>query len=187
MILYAMPRATPALAAVAVIVAAIAFAGCAAPVAAPVPLPVPEALRPDATLHAVLNVGATGVQIYECRPGAGGAAPAWAFVAPEAVLLDERGQALGSHGAGPFWLANDGSRVVGSVAARADAPVPGAIPWLLLSTRSTGSAGVFSPVAAIQRINTVGGTAPAGGCDALALGQQARVPYRADYRLFAAR
>jgi hypothetical protein len=185
MILYAMPRATPALATAAVIAAGLvaALAGCAARPAAPTP----ATLEPAATLKPLMSVGATGVQIYECRPGASGAAPAWAFVAPEAVLLDGRGQSLGSHGAGPFWLANDGSRVVGSVRARADAPVAGAVPWLLLEARSTGVAGVFSGVSAIQRINTVGGIAPADGCDALTLGRQVRVPYQADYRLFAAR
>jgi hypothetical protein len=78
----------------------------------------------------------------------------------------------------------DGSRVVGSLRARADAPASGAIPWLLLSTQSTGAPGVLSAVSFIQRVNTEGGMAPAEGCGAASIGRQTRVGYRADYRLF---
>lgn len=75
----------------------------------------------------------------------------------------------GTHGAGPFWQALDGSKVNGSVKARADAPAgtgsAGAIPWLLLATESTGGRGKLAPVTHIQRINTAGGLAPSNGCD----------------------
>lgn len=145
---------------------------------------VPANLNPGAQTRALATVAATGVQIYECRAEAGASAPSWAFVAPEAELFDRQGRSIGTHGAGPFWMGHDGSRVVGSVSARADAPTAGSIPWLLLATRSTGGAGVFSPVTHIQRTHTEGGAAPAGGCEARTLGQRLRVPYRADYRLF---
>lgn len=144
----------------------------------------PTALDPGRSVRALTTVSATGVQVYECRAGTGTAAPAWAFVAPEADLFDERGQTMGRHGAGPYWQGLDGSRVVGTVRARSDAPEPGAVPWLLLATRSTGPAGVLSPVIFIQRLHTEGGVAPAGGCDAASIGRLARVGYRADYRLF---
>ena len=68
--------------------------------------------------------------------------------------------------------------------ARADAPVAGAIPWLLLRTRSTGGPGAFERVTSIQRLNTEAGAAPASGCTPGSIGAQARVPYRADYRLY---
>ena len=43
-------------------------------------------------------------------------------------------------------------------------------------------------MSSIQRINTVGGVAPAQGCAGAAdVGQQARVPYTADYVYFAAK
>lgn len=145
---------------------------------------VPAALDPGPTVRALATVSATGVQIYACRDAGGGAGAAWAFVAPEAPLFDERGRLMGSHGAGPHWLGLDGSRVMGSVRARADAPTGGAIPWLLLSTQSAGAPGVLNAVTFIQRLNTVGGIAPADGCDAQSLGKQARVGYSADYRLF---
>jgi hypothetical protein len=81
----------------------------------------------------------------------------------------------------------DGSKIVGKVKGRADAPAAGAIPWLLLGTTSEGSGGQLAPVRSIQRVNTVGGVAPAQGCSSHAdVGQQARVPYTADYIYFAA-
>jgi hypothetical protein len=71
------------------------------------------------------------------------------------------------------------------VKARADAPQAGAIPWLLLTTTSQGGAGVLAAVTSIQRVQTVGGTAPASGCAAPAdLGKEARVPYTAQYLYF---
>lgn len=146
--------------------------------------PVPDTLRPQADLRALTTLSATGVQIYECRHGTADAPPTWAFVAPEAELFDAQGQRVGSHGAGPFWADDDGSRIVGSVLARADAPRADAIPWLLLATRSAAGTGRLSAVTQVQRIRTAGGLAPASGCTAQTLGQQTRVPYRADYRLF---
>lgn len=145
---------------------------------------VPAALNPGNSVRALMTISATGVQIYECRIASGSAAAAWAFVAPEAQLFDERGRPMGSHGAGPYWLGLDGSRVVGAVRARADAPASGAIPWLLLTTQNVGAPGVLSAVSFIQRVNTEGGIAPVNGCDAQSIGRQVRVGYRADYRLF---
>lgn len=163
--------------------AALALAACAGIA----PMTVPDQLAPSARERLAMMVAARGVQIYECRadPKAGGA-PQWAFVAPEAELVDARGRPVGTHGAGPYWEAADGSRVIGKVRARADAPTPDAIPWLLLGTESTGKPGVFSTISSIQRINTVGGLAPAAGCSAETLGRQARVGYQADYRFFSA-
>lgn len=159
--------------------AALAAAALAAACAAPQRVPAELAPAPGESLVRV--VPAYGVQIYECRAGAD-ARLEWAFVAPHADLFDDQGRKLGTHGAGPFWQANDGSRVVGSVAARAAAPTPGAIPWLLLKTRPSGAPGEFSRVSSIQRINTVGGVAPSTPCTHT--GATAQVPYRADYRFF---
>jgi len=159
-----------------------ALAACAG---APTPdVIVPAALEPGRSVRALTTVSATGVQIYECRGASASTTPAWVFVAPEAQLFDERGRSMGSHGAGPYWMGLDGSRVVGSVRARADAPARGAIPWLLISTHSAGAPGVLSAVSFIQRVNTEGGIAPAEGCNAASIGRQTRVGYRADYRFF---
>jgi hypothetical protein len=162
------------------------LAGCATGPAAPTS--VPAALEPAGKQSLAMVLPATGVQIYECRAAANRpGAYEWAFVAPDAELFDQAGKRIGRHYAGPHWEAADGSRVVASVAARADAPRTDAIPWLLLTARSVGPEGAFSKVTSIQRTNTVGGLAPSEGCSAAAAGAIARVDYRADYRLFTAR
>ena len=160
---------------------ALALAACATQPA----LNIPPALEPAAGESLAMVVGAKGVQIYECRARKDvGAGYEWAFVAPEADLFDATGQPIGTHGAGPFWQASDGSRVVGKLKARSDAPAAGTIPWLLLTTESTGPGGAFARVTSIQRVNTAGGAAPATPCTPEASGQKARIQYTADYRLF---
>lgn len=151
------------------------------------PVQVPATLQPAAGEALALTVPARGVQVYECRARKDGAGFEWAFVAPDAELFDAHSRSIGHHGAGPFWQSNDGSRVVGTVKARADAPAANAIPWLLLTTKSTGPAGAFSAVTSIQRVNTAGGVVPAAPCDAGLTGTTVRVPYTADYLFYTAR
>jgi hypothetical protein len=161
--------------------------GCAA-LQGPEPAPeVPARLRPGANEKLALVVPARGVQVYECRLKADASGYEWVLVAPEADLYDERGRRIGRHYVGPHWEAEDGSRIAGTVKARADAPAAGAIPWLLLQARSEGGAGAFSRVSSVQRIHTVGGVAPTAGCSAARAGASARVPYTADYVLFGPR
>ena len=159
-------------------------AACASP-QPPTMVKVPDALRPGANESLAMIVSARGVQIYECRArrDAGGGYE-WAFVAPEADLFDARGNRVGRHYAGPHWESSDGSKILGTLKERADAPVPDAIPWLLLTAKSVGSEGSFSKVTSIQRVNTVGGVAPKGGCSQAAAGTLARINYTADYYFF---
>ena len=65
----------------------------------------------------LITLAAHGVQVYECRAAAG-AAPAWAFVGPEAYLFDPGGLRIGRHGAGPSWQHEDGSGFSGTVRSR---------------------------------------------------------------------
>jgi hypothetical protein len=158
-------------------------AGCAS-VPAPV-ASIPANLAPSANERLLVTVPATGVQIYECRAVKDKAGQfEWSFVAPEADLFDRSGAKIGKHYAGPHWEASDGSRVVASVSERAPAPSAGAIPWLLLAAKAAGPDGRFAKVSSIQRVNTVGGIAPATGCSQASLGAKARVDYKADYHLF---
>ena len=146
---------------------------------------VPDRLNARSDESLAMVVSARGVQIYECRAKRGEPAGfEWAFVAPEAELYDARGSRIGRHYAGPNWEANDGSRVEGAMKERVDAPVGSAIPWLLLTARSVGAQGAFSKVTSIQRVNTVGGVAPSGGCTESAKGKRARVSYTADYYFY---
>ena len=172
----------------AVLLPVLLIAGCASPHAPMSAVKVPDQLRPGASESLAMIVPAKGVQIYECRARkdqAGGYE--WAFVAPEADLFDVRGDRIGRHYAGPHWESTDGSKVLGTVKERADAPVADAIPWLLLAVRSVGPAGSFSKVTSIQRLNTVGGAAPKAGCSRAAAGTLARINYTADYYFFTAR
>lgn len=155
------------------IVAIAALAGCASSVS------VPDSLKPAAGESLALVVPAKGDQIYECRAGK------WAFVAPEAELFNRAGKKIGRHYAGPHWESLDGSRIVGAVKARADAPRAGDIPWLLLSAKSVGAEGAFSKVTSIQRVTTMGGSAPIEPCSQD--GRRVRVPYTADYYFFTAK
>lgn len=146
---------------------------------------VPDTLKPGANESLSMIVPAEGVQIYECRARKDAFdAFEWVFVAPDANLFDARGKTIGQHGAGPYWQANDGSRIVGTLKQRADAPIASAIPWLLLNAKSNGSEGFFSNVTSVQRVNTVGGIAPAGNCARESAGATAHIPYTADYRFF---
>lgn len=155
---------------------------------APTPaVKVPDRLKPAANESLAMIVPAKGVQIYECRARKDQAgAYEWVFVAPEATLFDAHGNRIGRHDAGPHWESTDGSKILGAMKERADAPTAGAIPWLLLSAKSVGPEGAFSKVTSIQRVNTVGGVAPTTDCAQATIGRSARIGYTADYYFFVA-
>ena len=141
-------------------------------------LPAPIAVPRDSEL--LFTAHARGVQIYVCRP------EGWVLKAPEALLYDQQGTAIGKHFAGPTWQHNDGSQITGKLAAKVDAPDPTAIPWLLVNVSSYSGQGIFSRVASIQRINTAGGLPPASPCDESSLGTEHKSAYSADYCFYAA-
>ena len=142
------------------------------------------AVIPDARAAAppVTVLLGTGVQIYECAQSDAGYA--WRLKAPDAVLTDTAGRTVGHHFAGPSWQADDGSTVVGAVAATGGPPQPGTIPWLVLRARSHAGSGVMADVSFIVRSATSGGTAPATGCDAAHANAETRVGYSATYSFF---
>ena len=145
---------------------------------------VPDSLKAPAGEEVILVGHGTGVQIYVCQAGADQKF-GWVFKAPEAELTDASGKKIIHHSAGPTWKHIDGSEVVGKVAAKADAPKPDAIPWLLLTATSHAGVGILSRVTSIQRIHTEGGLAPnANACDASANGKESRSAYSADYYFY---
>jgi hypothetical protein len=149
---------------------------------------VPAALAAPAGATVKVHGHAIGAQIYTCTltSAADGGAPsaAWVLKAPQAILYDSTGTQLGTHGAGPSWTALDGSTANGVKAAQVDAPQSDAITWLLLRISSTSGTGVFSDITYVQRLNTVGGKAPATGCDSTTAGMDLPVSYSADYYLY---
>jgi Protein of unknown function (DUF3455) len=146
---------------------------------------VPDGLRPPAGEVLALAAHGSGVQIYECKAAKEGTEQfSWTLKAPEAELKDVSGKPLGKHYAGPTWEAADGSKVVGEVVAKRDAPDASAIPWLLLRAKSTSGNGIFAVIKSIQRVQTIGGAPPAHGCDSSQSGKESRVPYSAVYRFY---
>jgi len=155
---------------------------------APTAADVPAKLKPGANEALAMIIPAKGVQIYECRAKKDRADQyEWTFVAPEADLFDARGAKIGKHYAGPHWEAADGSKILGTVKERADAPRSDAIPWLLLTSKPDGGSGSFSKVTSVQRLNTVGGVAPGDACSQRNAGAVGRVSYTADYYFFTAK
>lgn len=114
--------------------------------------------------------------------------PTDAPVPKPACTLSEDGKALYC----PTWQSSfDSSAVWGSKLAsvtagsEASCPTVGAIPCLLLravaNRPGTFDEGLFARTTFIQRLNTVGGSAPAGSCK---VGAVELVPYSADYTFF---
>lgn len=170
----------PRISACAALLGTTLLAACALPGAQ-----VPDKLKAPAGEEVSLIAYAQGVQIYECQAGTANPAQfTWAFKAPEATLADRAGKTLGKHYAGPTWELNDGSKVVGATQASDPGPDANAIPWLLLTAKS--SSGAFSRTRSIQRVQTVAGKAPAS-CTAVQAGTQLRVPYQAIYYFYSAR
>ena len=158
-------------------IAAAAMAALPSAAAAAVPAPdVPGDIAVTGAEKPYLAAHALGVQIYGCRSGA------WALVAPRATLYGDNGKVVATHFGGPTWQARDGSSVVGRRVNGVTVDA-GAIQWLLLSraSSSVGSDGDrLAGTTHIQRINTVGGLAPAAA-ECVTEGAQAEVPYEADY------
>ncbi len=176
----ALPRPFAAMLAAPLVLAIVAAAGAAPVKKCRLPdldecsnLEVPEGHRLSSQLYA------EGVQIYRWDGSA------WIFVAPEALLFADDGGhgVVGIHYAGPTWESLSGSLTVGAVLERCT-PDPDAIPWLLLRAVVSEGPGPFHQVTFIQRVNTVGGKAPAH--PGSSPGELARVPYAADYNFYRA-
>ncbi|AVH62278.1 hypothetical protein CDG77_17425 [Nostoc sp. 'Peltigera membranacea cyanobiont' 213] len=146
---------------------------------------IPDSIKVPNGEQLLLKASAKGSQIYICKLKSESPEQyEWTLKAPDAVLLNEQGQDLGKHYAGPTWEAKDGSKVVGKLKSKADAPQEDAIPWLLLEAQSHQGNGIFRQVNWIQRINTVGGKAPVKGCDKSSQNQEIPVNYTADYLFY---
>ncbi|MEH1866707.1 MAG: DUF3455 domain-containing protein [Nostoc sp.] len=147
--------------------------------------PIPDSIKVPNGEQLLLKASAKGSQIYICKPKSESPEQyEWTLKSPDAVLLNEQGQDLGKHYAGPTWEAKDGSKVVGKLKSKVNAPQDDAIPWLLLEAQSHEGNGIFRQVNWIQRINTVGGKAPVEGCDKSSENREISVNYTADYLFY---
>jgi hypothetical protein len=167
------------------------------------PPSVPANIQVSAEYDAVLVGHAVGTQNYVCLPAASIGRVAWTLFTPQATLFDDQHEQLLTHFFSPnpdeggivraTWQdSRDTSTVWGRVTASSSDPAfvaAGAIPWLLIQVVGdqagpTGGEAV-SATAFIQRVNTVGGTAPSTGCARPTdIGKRVFVPYTADYYFF---
>lgn len=164
--------------------ALLGLAACGTPAAEPAvapvaatEVPVAAAVQVPAGNKLVGKYQATGVQTYSCTGNA------WKGLEPAATLVDKDGKPIILHSRGPVWVSTvDGSAVEAAPVDGAKNDVKGAVPELLLKTKTVRGDGLFGKVNYIQRLATEGGVAPSGGCTA---GAQISVPYQALYTFFA--
>ncbi len=168
------------------------------------PPPVPGDIVAPADTKLFRTEHAEGTQNYMCLPSA--TAPsgyAWVLTGPQATLFNAQGRQGLTHFLSPnpeeggipraTWQdSHDTSSVWAALFETSDDPAyvdPDAIPWLLLQVKGamSGPKGGerIGRARWIQRLNTVGGKAPATGCAAAGdIGKRAFVPYSADYLFY---
>jgi hypothetical protein len=159
---------------------------------------VPSNLEVPEGNTAFLTAHARGTQNYVCLLKSGGFA--WTFYGPQATLFDDSGNQLITHFLSanaaengtprPTWQDSSDTSLAWAAAIQASTDsnfvAPGAIPWLLLQVVGTEYGTTLgdklTSTTYIQRVNTLGGVAPADGCSLAAdVGRKALVPYTADY------
>jgi hypothetical protein len=163
------------------------------PPAVPGTIAVAAGYKPFLIGHAV------GTQNYICAPDLVNGGVKWLFIGPQATVFDADGIQMLTHyqSENPLepdvidatWQhSHDTSAVWGRKIRGSVDPAfvrPDAIEWLLLGRTATriGPDGGDKMMAAvfIQRVNTVGGKAPAAGCDDSKVNTRKLVPYEADY------
>ena len=141
------------------------------------PLGLFSRIKTPSEVEPVLELAATGFQIFRCEPDKDGSH--WVFRLPEADLKDARGQIVGHHGANYSFEHVDGSRLIGTIVGYDSAPSDDSLRWLLLRTQSYGQ-GEFDKMTYVQRVDTSGGMPPAQ-CSAEQANQILRVPFSAKF------
>ncbi len=134
----------------------------------------PASVEPPAGTQLLLEAAGEGSQVYTCTDGH------WTLKAPEAKLLDDHGQVIGTHFAGPTWRLADGSEIKGKAIASRPAADPSSVPWLLIQAVPDSGSGKLANVVYIRRTETHGGAAPTNGCDS----GEDRVSYTAKYSFY---
>jgi len=151
------------------------------------PSVLPAAVQVPAGHRIVMETVGKGRITYECRAKVNTAGEhEWFFVGPDATLTDRRGRTVGRYFGPPAtWESSDGSRVTATQVAVAPAAA-GSIPLQLVKANPALGQGAMNGISYIQRVNTVGGVAPAMACTASNLGARQIVDYQADYILYKA-
>lgn len=164
--------------------------------------PIAPGLEVEAGNEPFLLGRGVGTQNYVCAPCDPTKANcplgvAFTLFTPQATLFNDQGEQLITHFSSPnpveggtvrvSWQDSRDTSAVWAKAVKAITFRTDSIPWVLLNVKDTGTqAGPtgdrMTKTTFIQRVNTVGGLAPAVGCLSTAdLGHQAFIPYTADY------
>jgi len=127
---------------------------------------------------------ANGVHVYECRaaPGRSGGY-AWTFTNPDATLF-EGSRSIGTQSAPNLWESSSDRSSVSAVVQATQPAGDANLPWTSMRAQSASETGLFSGVTRVQRVNTVGGVAPASGCSEDSVGSEVRVQFSADYYFY---
>jgi acetyl esterase/lipase len=139
--------------------------------------PAAVSVEPPSSVTLLLAAAGAGSQVYTCTDGH------WTLKAPDAKLLDQHGQMIGTHFAGPTWRLTDGSEVKGKMIASRPASDGTSVPSLLLQAVPGSGTGKLANVTYIGRTETHGGAADTKPCAS----GEARVPYTANYSFYVAR
>ena len=163
---------------------------------------VPPGLDVEAGNEVFLLGRGVGTQNYVCAPcdPTNQNCPlgvAFTLFTPQATLFNDQGEQLITHFSSPnpdeggairvSWQDSRDTSSVWAKLVKAAIVRSDSIPWVLLNVKDTGTqAGPtgdrLTKTTFMQRVNTVGGLAPAVGCLSSAdLGHQAFIPYTADY------
>ena len=152
---------------------------------------VPVSVQVPAGSKLLLRAQGRGVQVYTCQSSAADTTQyIWVLLEAKALLYagaEYGGKTLRHYFNAkhhPVWETEDGSSVEGTKLQQADAPDPGAIPWLLLKASSSSGTGPIVSTVFIQRINTRGGKAPGGRADVRQKGEKIEVAYTAEYLFY---
>jgi hypothetical protein len=158
---------------------------------------IPDAIQVPDGNKAFLVGHAVGTQNYICQESATSqSGVAWVLFGPQATLFDGHDEQIMTHflspnpGEGdmprPTWQHSRDTSRVWAMAARPPFAVPEAIPWLLLEVAGAQDlprgGDRLKKTTYIHRVNTVGGVAPAEGCELpTQINNRMFVPYEADY------
>jgi Protein of unknown function (DUF3455) len=158
-------------------------------------IPADIAVPDDAVLFLVGH--GFGTQNYVCLPS--GTGFAFSLFTPEATLFNDGSQQLITHFFSPnpeenntiraTWENSHDSSMVWAAAVKQVIVREDSVAWVRLDVKGAAEGPTggrkLTPAKFIQRINTLGGNAPATGCSSLAdVGTKAFVPYAADYLFY---
>lgn len=147
----------------------------------------PAAVQVPAGNKVALETVGMGEITYQCNAKKDAADQfEWVFAGPDAKLNDRSGKQVGKYYGPPAtWESLDGSKLTGTQVAVAPSSA-GNIPNQLVKANPASGSGAMTGVTYIQRVNTLGGVAPATVCAASNAGTKQTVKYQADYIFYKA-